>query len=252
MFFDYLQAVVMKHWLPLLIGFFGTIPWWIRGLLSKRLQAKVDRYLNPSAIKWLGVTALAISFMLANFLAWDDEHQKVKAVSTQLTTEKENNSPKFILNWNSYHQGDIPKINGCGIFLNMQLKNVGAPSVAYGWKLSVKSDVINAGPILPSLIPDGHKFWDEHRKLFARFSAANRLEEKATKPIVRGDMINGWLWFMLPGIHQKQLVGATITIYVRDIFDHEYPFSFIPSLSPKGGRSLYIPGSGPDPFLHNK
>jgi hypothetical protein len=154
------------------------------------------------------------------------------------------------LDWNAISVGESPEINGCTLFINLQIRNVGFPSVAHTWRLSIKSKSINADRIIPTFIPDGLRLWDENHKIFAQFTEANRLEERTMKPIITGDMANGWLLFKLPGIHHKQLEGSpTITIYVKDIFDHEYSFSFTRPESGEAGGPMYYPGSGPNPFF---
>jgi len=235
-------------------------------MFSERIQTKIDKYLNPSAIKRFGIATLVISFAVANFLAWEDEHQRVgdehqkvvaehkqaEIVTDQLKKEKENNKPVFILGLNQCISGDISALDAGIVFLNIILKNLGAPSIAHGWKLNIKSPSINIDSIVPTLISDGLKLFDENNKLLARFTAGNRMEERAMKPIAKNDMASGWLWFIFPRIHQKQLKGATVTLFVQDILDHEYCYSFILNQPPNKGELFYYPGSGPNPFLGKK
>jgi hypothetical protein len=81
MVWTYFRVVVMKNWLPLLIGVLGSVPWWGRALLADQLQKKIDKYLNARAIKRLAIVCVFVSFGWANMTAFNDiQNQKQKEI----------------------------------------------------------------------------------------------------------------------------------------------------------------------------
>jgi hypothetical protein len=89
MFFEYLGAA-MKHWLTIIFGILGSSPWWLRALLSDPLKKKIDNILDPSAMRILGITCIFIAFIAANYLTWNEEHQKVVQLTNKQDTAEEN------------------------------------------------------------------------------------------------------------------------------------------------------------------
>jgi hypothetical protein len=83
----YLDAVITKEWLPLVIGgILSGLPWWIRPLLPKKLNDRIDQDLDRYA-KRIAVAILLLSFIVANFLAWRDQYHLFEGEHTKYENE---------------------------------------------------------------------------------------------------------------------------------------------------------------------
>jgi len=212
----------MKQWLPLLIGFFGTVPWWGRALLSQRLQNMVDGYLNPSAIRWLGIIAILASFILANYFAWEGEHKEVSNLSYKLNKLEVEATPNIT--------GTIERViilkerlpeKNLRIDITATLRNVGAPSAAEGFLLKVylkNGQIITGEKIFPYNNQETH--YDSG--IVETISSADLLDRKATQPIPRGGMIMGRMFYRVnTSIDSISGSEATFEITFYDILGKE-------------------------------
>jgi hypothetical protein len=239
-FFQYAGAV-MKQWLPLILGVFGTFPWWARALLSPYLQGKVDKIFNPSAIKRFGICCVIISFAWANFNAWEDQY-------TQVLTLKQNfeiySKPKFQINLFQTLIGHSANKTGVQYFVNLGITNIGVPSIATNWRMNVKVGTQTIS-CYPTIIPDGYTI-KEKKKLIARFSKNNLLQEKTVTPIQQGAVASGWLRFDFPNANYDQMQKALKTISIHDIYGVEYSANL--DTSNTCNEPKYYVGSGDYPF----
>src|SRR5207245_8777878 len=106
----------------------------------------------------------------------------------------------------------------CQVWLNLSIKNDGAPSIASSWKLSLKSAAVNIDRQGPTVIQDGYTVLNSKGEKIAEFHANNRLEEKTVATgIQRGVPVRGWLRFDLHGIAEEQVRQAEKTLYFKDV-----------------------------------
>lgn len=203
---------------------------------------------GPRSLFW---NCIIIAFVISASILWFIEHQKITDLTNELKESKEHNKPNFALSINQTIIGQSPNLNETFLLINLGIKNIGSPSVAIGWFLSVKSPSVTVDKKTPSFIQDGYEIKDRQgRKVIARFHQNNRIEEKTMTPIQRGAYIGGWLLFKFPEIAPERIREAVITLYVKDIFEKEYSVIFKPEAgqeSPPG--SIYFSGSGDNPFL---
>ena len=129
----------------------------------------------------------------------------------------------------------------------VDIRNLGTPSVAVGWRLSIKLSSESILTSNPSLIPDNFELREEGKKL-AKFNQTHRLEEKAMTPIQQGALMSGWLKLDFPNINPEQFSKAIKTLYVQDILRKEYSTTSDPRFHREEplGKS-YFPGSGDNP-----
>ena len=187
--------------------------------------------------KWGFITFLLVSF----FVVWNGEHKKVSQL-------EESTKPKLVLQINNVVTAYSLETKGSFIFINLGVKNLGAPSIAYEWKLSAIGSNWRDEKILPTPIPDGFRIGKEGQTdIIAIFSESNRLEEKTMTPLQKGSLVNGWLRFDFPGKQREDLDNATKIVYVHDVLDNESSITFV-----KFERLRSSPGSGPDPFSRHK
>ena len=152
MFFNYFEAVVMNHWLPLLIGLLGSMPWWARALLSPRLQDAIDRYFSPSGLKYLAIICLATSFIFANYSAWTEQNFKTINLQQQIDSFSK---PHLMGTIDTTRYGDSGETNATLLFMLISIRNSGAPSMVEGFNLSAKGNNINLTGVIPTFIPEG-------------------------------------------------------------------------------------------------
>jgi hypothetical protein len=237
-FLGYLEAVVVKHWLPLLMGVFGSLPWWARPMLSPKLQAVVDEYLNPSAIKWIGIACIIVSFIWANYLAWKDQNNQNLAHSVKLEALTKPNLIGYI---DSYVSGYSPELNATQLFLSVSIKNSGSPSIAEHFSLSIGNDKIKVTHILPTFIQDGLKLYGD--EIQAEFHRSDALEEKTMVPIMKGDIKRGWLRFVLGDVKIDDIKRpGVITIQFDDYLGRSYSSDM--KIGGEGQGLFYYPGGG--------
>lgn len=112
------------------------------------------------------------------------------------------------------------------IFVLMSIKNDGAPSAVEGWKLGIKSATLNVSGVrylrIPAEWPVG-----QNGQLAVVFHDKDCLYEKAAKPTQRGEILNGWLPFAIPGDHWHEIIHGKplVTITFMDYADHSYEAS---------------------------
>jgi hypothetical protein len=161
---------------------------------------------------------------------------------------REEGKPKFVLNLGNARFGKSQE-KASVMFIEIEIMNLGSPSVVIGWQAELKLDSQTTSRILPTSITDGLKILRDDGKLMAEFHKDNLLENKAIEePLVKGARVSGWLMFNFTDITQEQLANAEKTIYVHDILNHEYSLKFsAKDLSTTG--DIHFPGAGTPPFM---
>lgn len=189
-------------------------------------------------------SCLFIAFIISSGILWCIEHQKVNDLS---------NKSKLILQVNQFFILEYSTINestikGSAVLVNVKVGNIGIPTIAEGWELSIKSDSININRLHPITIEDGYKIILEG-KVTATFHKDNILYEKTMIPIQKGSYIAGWLMYVIENVTPDKITNADKTIYARDIFGTEYSVNFKKlDQELKGDSRPYYPGSGHDIF----
>jgi hypothetical protein len=167
---------------------------------------------------WVGGV---VCILLAFFLTWRDEHRslltsnanlitvtnlwknEVAHTKTQWTQEAtslrlqlENSGPRF--------SGEIEQTGCIGethtastvLFVQVTLRNAGAPSVAEGWHADLTTSKLKVN-LIPAYIPSTILTLGE----FTFDGANNSLLDKTIKPIVGGGFVRGWLMYPLADIN---------------------------------------------------
>ena len=184
------------------------------------------------------------SFLIASISVWSTEHKRANDLSEQLKIEKQYNSPKLVLTIGQIIASDIHETNSVMILINVSVSNLGSPSSALWWYLSIHSSDFSNDKILPTTIPDNMIVNLLDRKIKLKFHQNNRLEEKSQAAIQRGSSVAGWLRFNLNKIDVERLRGAVLMIHVEDIYGNKYSAKHFLNDEYKG--ISVIPGSGDD------
>jgi len=217
----------MNNWLPLLFGTLASAPWWIRALLPERLQEKWDKIFNPSGWKKLAIVCICISFIWSNFHAWNDEHNKLKALQVRLE------SPNFFgeINYTSIliEPTGLTAIIAGGLIRNP----TGPPSGLYKWKMSIKlpngNIITGVAPPAPIYNVEGNVPSHINKQIVLR--ADKYWPVNATSPITSGGALEGWFWSAFPDLNLEELYNenAEVIIEVMDIVANK-PHEFKKSL----------------------
>jgi hypothetical protein len=164
----------------------------------------------------VGIIFMIGFLLLAFFKAWSDQKTLAIQLKNGLAEEKERNKPhpEFVL--------EVPQVMICRdenakktfALTLLYIKNLGTPSVAFNWRLSIKLSSESILTTIPTRIPDAFNIIGQG---VAKFNQTNRMEDKTMAPIQQGGLIGGWLRFDFSNINSDQLHKATKTLYVHDI-----------------------------------
>jgi hypothetical protein len=192
-----------------------------------------------------------IAFLIvAFFMAWRDVREEANGLRQELVSsrkalgeEKSRNTPNFLGEINEIVNGDPVQGAGSDLFIRMTITNRGAPSIAQGWKLAVKSNTRNSS-YMPTSIPDNFSVRNKDGIQMAKFKLSDTIYEKTVRPIERGGMARGWIRFILPDLTRKQISGSKtiITVSFEDVERNKYEAT----MELKGQHSskpMYLPGS---------
>ena len=128
------------------------------------------------------------------------------------------------------------------VFMLISVKNLGAPSIAEGFRLSIKYRDIKT-ETRPTFIPDGYTLTGEDGKTLAKFTRNEAIYEKTITPIPKGALVRGWLRYHVTNIPDsvRHLSGLIYTVHFTDITDKEYATTYTST----GIKSepTYLPGS---------
>ena len=243
MFFSYLEAVVMKNWLPLMIGLLGSCPWWIRALLSSRLQTKIDNLFNPTALRILAFICIASAFIIANYSAWKDEHQEFLKKSSELTIEQDKNTIKLdgeflqIFSSLSENKSDVD------VLFTISLWNKGADSAIRGYRGKVRIEKQYFDLIAFTIPENGIILRDQEGTLLRKYFPRDAMYEKTLIPLKKGEIITGILYFKIKDvgilINNKDIDW---TLFFNDYLGKTHEIHSPKDLHPVS--FMYFPGVG--------
>ena len=140
-----------------------------------------------------------------------------------LDYEREQNTPKLSGEIDQMAIGDVPEMGGAQIFLQLSVRNTGAASIVEAWLLRVKTGSLDK-TVSPLYVSEGFKLWGDNKREIAVFSRQDMFDEKAVKPIQRGDQIRGWLRYEFIGVKGSQLYlpEAEFVVTFKDVLGKEY------------------------------
>jgi|GEM_PF-5473190 len=189
----------------------------------------------------IGIAVALVFLFFAIFNAWREKHHQVLQLQQELEVRSK---PKLSIEVAQMVSG-VTDDDNTQVFMEVDVRNAGAPSVAYAFSLSVDNGA--AGVKLdherPTIIPDGFQIIDKG-KIKAQFSKENRLEERVGDPIKQGDLKGGWIRFILP-VKSEYFSTAKKTLWCKDVTKTEVKYEFV-NLAQEGLQ--YYPEGGKNPF----
>lgn len=182
-------AAISGQWVALMsaIVSLGVAVW-------LRLKHKPD--ISDAPFRIIG----AVCVLLACFLAWRGEHTaRVKA---------ESQKPNLVGVIDQKVAGFSPELNSTQVFLIVSVINLGTPSIAQGWHLTVECRGHTLGPFVPWFIPEGLRV-NRDSGASVIFRRADALYDKVMVPIPQGGLVRGWIRFVVPGSESDNLRRAS-------------------------------------------
>jgi hypothetical protein len=110
------------------------------------------------------------------------------------------------------------------IFLNAMILNQGAPSIAYGYRLTVADASGKKTVLLPVDIPKDIRSQSEAGQKFLnalKIGPETDLFGRTVTPIERGGMRRGWIRYIAEGMSADQVRHANLELSIRDFLEHE-------------------------------
>jgi hypothetical protein len=199
--------------------------------------------------EWKPPRRMLLGIFIAGFVAsifsvWRETKEKLVTATKQL-----DNLTKPNLEFRSTQSVSGDTASGLEIMLEGNVRNFGAPSAATEYQLQLKVGNFDSGRVSSAYIPDPYPIWVNGIKR-AEFRKDMFLNEKTTHAIPKGDIVGGWLRFIVPGITSAQLhegLPVSLAIFCKDINGKEY-FSGTDKLPPIPGPT-YSPATGSSPFV---
>ncbi len=192
-----------------------------------------DVILRRRRVSGMDIAPLIASAFLASMVAWNEEHkarndehaERVKA-ETKIAELEEKSTPRFVASVDMYLVGmsDADAIND--LFLQLTIIDQGAPSLLSGYRVHIAKNghpelAVPLAPIPPDLFRDKP---DSLQKALVQFQVEpdTALDLKTSHPWEHAGMARGWLRFVLPGIPNAELEGATVWVTFVDYLQHEH------------------------------
>lgn len=240
--------LVWKHWEPLVLG--GVV-----GVIVLVLEHRTKK---PIRWKFLGYIML-VALLMSCFRAWREEYASaewrgheisrlqgvVQTKDSQIQDLKKEAEPNFTGGIQQSVTGNPGPPgqpgNSTDLFMAVMLVNKGAPSVAIGWWIDIKSPSLNIPSLDPTtLVRSDHYFYSPTKQNVSIFEQGS-LSDKASQPIARGGIASGWLKFVLKGRWEKELTSkdTLITLHFTDFTNRPYSLQFRPS---GPGAPTVLPG----------
>jgi hypothetical protein len=161
-------SALLNHWIVLMSGVVS---------LAITLILRIRRKDISNKIFW-AITVVIL--FVACFLAWRDEHV---AKAPNLTCQIE----KVII-------GKGPDTDFAQVFVQLSVRDVGAPSIAEKYRLHIKTGNFE-GSVGYAEIPNGYTLAPADKTQSLTFSPQESLVEKTAKRIEYGDAQRGWVRF---------------------------------------------------------
>jgi hypothetical protein len=183
---------LFNHWIALMSGAVSLVLTLILRVRRKDISDKPFWVLT------------ALCFLFAFYLTWQDERAKER-----LTCKID----KVVVDqW--------PDEEATQVFVLLSVRNTGTPTIAENYKLHIKaSDLEYSAP--PTKIPTNYPLSPTDKGSIATFDEQGSLMEKTRKPIATGDMVRGWLRFVIRLPEAKPAFirhpGVTYTVTLTDV-----------------------------------
>lgn len=164
-----------------------------------------------------------IAFVLAAASLWYTEHQRANQLATDLSVERDRDTPNLTGKIDEIISGYTPELNAISLFMMASVRNIGAPTVVEGWSLDIEYGGAKFLPI-QAFIPDGYRLFDEGHRVVATFRRQDALYEKTASPVPTGGLERGWLRYIVKGLRDedRHKSGIKYTLHFSDVRGKAY------------------------------
>jgi len=228
---------VAHHWLAVVTG--STVSLFM--LIWEKKKEK--------QIKWKYVLGIFfVGLVVSIFFAWQDEYtsaewrgREISRLEEELRQTRQQSEPKLLGEINWYGVGTVPEFGGdTGLIMVATISNIGAPSLAKAWKLTV---TLPDGRIVSPLMEMVPKTITAPTRQGVRtFYQMDALYNKTTSPIPTGGAQSGILIFRVPRFKKDEIFqkGTKIALEFQDVQGKAYSCWLVGTGVP--GPLMYVPG----------
>lgn len=213
--FSFIYAV-LSQWVVLMSGGIGlAVTIWLR-IRGKDVSSKVF---------W---SIAAFALLLACFFAWRDDHIALKRTEKELTQEKDPKTPRLSGRIEQVKVGKSTDGNYTQILILLSVRNTGAPSIAEGFDLTIKSADFEAHDN-PTEIPKDYTVLPVDKSPKVVLNPQDEISPKTLSPIERGSLERGWLRYVLEDVRLERIwrPGMTYTVSFADISGKTYSADYL-------------------------
>jgi hypothetical protein len=207
---------VLSQWVVLMSGGIGlAITIWLR-VRGKDISNKV----------FWAIAAFAL--LLGCFLAWRDEHNSLKRTEQELAQEKNPNTPRLSGQIEQVKVGKSSDNNETQVLIRLSVRNTGAPSIAEGFELAIRSGNFEAHDN-PKEIPKDYTLLPVDKSPKITLNPQEMISRTAPNPIARGSLERGWLRFMFTNTQPERIwrPGMKYTVSFADISGKTYSTDYL-------------------------
>jgi hypothetical protein len=205
-------GAVASHWVALMSGIVS---------LLITLVLRIKKVEPRDKIFW---SIAALSFLLAFFLTWRDEHVSLINTKQELLKERDKNVPKLHGHIEQVIIRESPDVKGSQVFIQLSIGNIGGKSKVDNFLLDVESsDSDLQFKIEPAEFPkETISFPDEKSKV--TITHQDSMEERAAKPVESGDRVLGWMRFVVENIKPEiiQRPKTKLKLSFKDVWEQTY------------------------------
>lgn len=223
--------------LTFLVALYAHISTLISGCVVTFVIGFIEKRILRRSISLKTEIGILIAFLFfACFQTWRDQFDARRNAEQQVNQ----GGPNLIGEIEEYFIGYNPQLHRTQAIILVSVRNLGDPSIAQGWQLKVHT-ASREFTASPTMIPSEMKIY-ENGKTYA-FHGRDALYEKAIKPIERGSLVRGWLWYEFPRISLEEVnrKNSTWTIDFEDVLRKHHAIVGKPGLQAE--HWMYYPGS---------
>lgn len=227
------------------------------GLISLLFLLRENYYKKP--LKWRQVVIIMITALLIScFFAWREEHasaewrgNEISKLTGQLRVLSDANTPRLVGELKGFSTSDsvlsdkrkqLLKTNELAVLVIASIKNLGAPSIAEHWSLTIQTAGGKRSSGAIRFVPPTFTVRKDSQSM--GFSGEDALYNKGiAAPIPKGGEISGVLFFSIENLTEEQIhqPGTLVTLTVRDVLGIETHMSM--TLTGKRLKNFeYFPG----------
>jgi len=172
------------------------------------------------------VAALCLVFAL--FLVWRDGQASLLNTKQELSKAEDQNAPKLNGKIDQVIIGDSADAKGTPVFIDISIGNTGGPSVIVSYSLDINSLPDFQYKQSPAEFPKEYTLPLNEKKSNVILHHQDSIVEKTAKPIERGNLVRGWLKFIVEDV-KPEIIRRPKTqfkVSFKDILGQTYSATY--------------------------